>query len=103
MVKRSENEIAILAQFTAKEGKGEALLAEIHKVMGLTLAESGCTRFVIYQNIDNPGFLSVVEKFASQEAFDFHLAQPYVKNLLEKVVPELVEVQNITFHKEVLP
>ncbi|MFN8483894.1 MAG: putative quinol monooxygenase [Anaerolineae bacterium] len=101
MITRYEDEIAIVAQFTAKDGRGAALLAEIYEVMGHTLAEPGCLRFVLHQSVDDPDLLTVVEKFASQKDFDAHLAQPYTKNLLEQVVPELVAVQNITFHKEV--
>ncbi len=102
MLTRSETEIAILAQFTAKPGQAEALRAAIYDVMGKTLAEPGCRRFVLYQSVDDPNLLSVIEKFASQADFDAHLGTPYIKNLLDKVVPELVAVQNITFHKEVL-
>jgi len=102
MITRSEEEIAIVAKFTAKEGKAEALLTEIHHVMEHTLKEEGCRRFVMHQSVDNPGLITVVEKFASQAAFDAHLGAPYTKNLLDKVVPELVEVSDITFHKEVL-
>ncbi len=102
MIPRYEDEIAIVAQFTAKEGCAQDLLAAIYDVQGKTLAEPGCLRFVLHQGVEDPTTMTVVEKFASQAAFDSHLAQPYIKNLLEVVVPELVAVQNITFHKEVL-
>lgn len=102
MIERAETEIAIVAQFTAKPGRADALLQAIHHVMAMTLAEPGCRRFVLYQSVDNPNLLTVVEKFASQRDFDVHLQMPYIQNLLNHVVPELVEVQNITMHKEVL-
>ncbi|MFN8473031.1 MAG: putative quinol monooxygenase [Anaerolineae bacterium] len=101
MITRYEDEVAIVAQFTAKDGRADELLAEIYEVMAHTLAEPGCLRFVLHQSIDDPDMLTVVEKFKSQKDFDSHLAQPYTKKLLEQVVPELVAVQNITFHKEV--
>jgi quinol monooxygenase YgiN len=103
MIQRSESEIAIIAQFTAKEGKADELLAAIHKVMCETLKEPGCKRFVLHQHVEDPKVLTVVEKFADQKAFDTHVAAPYTKHLLEKVAPEIVATQSITFHKEVLP
>jgi len=102
MFNRSENEIAIVAQFFAKDGKTAEMLAAIHAVGVQSLKEPGCVRFIMHQSVDNPSEVAVVEKFANQAAFDFHLSQPYTKNLLEVIVPELVDHNVITFHKEIL-
>jgi quinol monooxygenase YgiN len=103
MIQRSESEIGIIAQFTAKEGKENELLEAIYNVMGQTLKEPGCKRFVFYQHVEDPKILTAIEKFASQAAFDAHVAAPYTKNLLEVLLPELSSAQSITFHKEILP
>jgi quinol monooxygenase YgiN len=66
-----------------------------------TKSEPGCLRYILYQSKDDPRVFTFTEKFASQEAFDFHANTPYIKNFLEKVAPELVESQSITFHTEV--
>jgi quinol monooxygenase YgiN len=102
MLKRSENEIAVIAQFNAKDGKADALAEALHKAWTKTAKEPGCARFFIYQHAENPQSFSVVEKFADQSAFDVHLKMDYLQDLLNKVVPELVENYTVTMCKEIL-
>jgi quinol monooxygenase YgiN len=102
MIKRSETEIAVIAQFTAKEGKADELVAALHHAVGLGLNEPGCRRLILYQCVDDPRMCTVIEKFANQEAFEAHLAAPYTVDLLENIIPQLTQAQAITTHKEVL-
>jgi quinol monooxygenase YgiN len=102
MIARSETEIAVIAQFTAKEGKAEELLAALHHAIGLGLNEPGCRRLILYQHVEDPRICTVIEKFADQKAFEAHLAASYTVDLLEKIIPQLTQAQSITTHKEVL-
>jgi quinol monooxygenase YgiN len=102
MISRSETEIAVLAQFTARKGKADELLAALHHAVGLGLSEPGCRRLILYQCVENPRICTVIEKFADQKAFDAHLAAGYTVDLLKNVIPKLAAKQSITSHKEVL-
>jgi quinol monooxygenase YgiN len=101
MITRSETEVAVIAQFTAKEGKTDELLAALHHAIGLGLNEPGCRRLILYQCVEDPRILTVIEKFADQAAFEAHLAASYTVDLLENIIPQLTQAQLITTHKEV--
>jgi quinol monooxygenase YgiN len=102
MISRSETEIAVIAQFTAKQGKAEELLAALHHAIGLGLNEPGCRRLILYQHAEDPRICTVIEKFADQKAFEAHLAASYTVDLLQNIIPQLTQAQSITTHKEVL-
>ena len=102
MISRSETEIAVIAQFTAKEGKADELVATLHRAVGLGLNEPGCRRLILYQCVEDPKICTVIEKFADQKAFEAHLAASYTVDLLENIIPQLTLAQVITTHKEVL-
>jgi quinol monooxygenase YgiN len=56
---------------------------------------------ILYQCVENPRILTVIEKFADQKAFEAHLAASYTVDLLENIIPQLTLAQAITTHKEV--
>ncbi len=102
MIERSEVEVAVIAQFTAAEGKTEELKAALHHAVGLGLSEPGCRRLILYQDVDNPAIFTVIEKFANEAAFQAHLEAPYTVELLGRIIPALTQAQSITKHKEVI-
>jgi len=102
MIARSEAEIAVIAQFTAREGDADRLLAALHHAVGLGLNEPGCRRLVLYQSVEDPKVCTVIEKFSDQKAFEAHLAASYTVDLLDNIIPRLTQAQSITTHKEVV-
>lgn len=103
MLKKAEEEIVCVAQFTAKEGREDELLRELHSLMAPTHKEKGCRRYELNQAIDDPRHITFIEKFASREAFDYHCSTPYIKGFFDSVAPRLVESQVVILHKEILP
>ena len=103
MLKKAEREIVCVAQFTAKEGKAEALLEALHGLIAPTRGETGNIRYELNQSIDAPGTITFIEKYASQEAFDYHCERPYIKTFFDDVSPKLAEAVVVTLCKEVLP
>ena len=103
MLKKSEQQIVCVAQFTAKEGKEEELLAAMHALIPATRSEEGNIRYELNQAMDAPRTITFIEKFASQDAFDYHCNTPYIKQFFETVPPKLVETFVVTLYKEVLP
>lgn len=103
MLKKAEKEIVCVAQFKAKEGKEEELLTALHGLIPSTRREEGNLRYELNQAIDDPRAITFIEKFASQEAFDYHCGTPYIKGFFDDVSPALVETVVVTLYKEVLP
>jgi quinol monooxygenase YgiN len=103
MLKKAEQEIVCVAQFTAKEGKEGELLEAMHALIPATRSEKGNIRYELNQAIDAPRTITFIEKFASQEAFDYHCNTPHFKEFFDTVLPKLVETFVVTLYKEVLP
>ena len=47
--------------------------------------------------------VTFVEKWASREDFDAHCQMSYIQDYFENVMPNLVETQSVTLHREILP
>jgi quinol monooxygenase YgiN len=103
MLKKAENEIVCVAQFIAKEGKEDELLRALHSLLEPTHKEEGHIRYELNQAIDNPRAITFIEKFKSQEAFDFHCSTSYIKGFFDEVAPPLMEGVTVTLYKEILP
>ncbi len=103
MLKKAEKELVCVAQFTAKEGKEEELLEALHALISSTRSEKGNIRYELNQAIDAPRTITFIEKYSSQEAFDFHCNTPYIKEFFDSVPPKLVETFVVTLSREVLP
>ena len=92
--------IAVLAQFVTKADTYDAFMHELQEMMSLTTYEPGCSRCNIYQELDNPHIVTIVERFDSMHAWEVHRDLEHTRRLLERV-PNLVESYTITYHKEV--
>ena len=92
--------IAVLAQFVTKADTYDAFMHELQEMMSLTTYEPGCSHCNIYQNLDNPHVITIVERFDNQHAWEVHRDMDHTRRLLERV-PNLVESYTITYHKEV--
>ena len=95
-----EPSIAVLAQFVTKANTFDAFMHELQEMMSLTTYEPGCSRCSIYQDLDNPLVVTIVERFDSQHAWEVHRDMQHTRHLLERA-PDLVESYSITYHKEV--
>jgi quinol monooxygenase YgiN len=103
MLKKAEKEIVCIAQFKAQEGKEEQLLETLHTLIPATWAEKGNIRYELNLAIDDPRSITFIEKFASQEAFDYHCETPYIKEFFATDPPKFVESFVVTLYREVLP
>jgi quinol monooxygenase YgiN len=103
MLKKAEKEIVCIAQFIAREGKEDELLHSLHSLIAPTHKEPGYLRYELNQAIDNPRAITFIEKFRSQEDFDFHCNTPYIKGFFDDVAPPLMDQVTVTLYKEILP
>ena len=102
-MQREETRVVVVARFLAREGKEHELVEAMQKLMEPTHKEPGCLRYELNQDVADPRRVTYIEKFADQAAFDSHVAQPYIKDFFRNVAPSLVQEQEVTFHREVLP
>jgi len=103
MLKKAEKEIVCVAEFIAKDSKEDELLKALHSLITPTRREAGYIRYELNQAIENPRAITFIEKFRSQEDFDFHCNTPYIKGFFDNVAPPLMDGVTVTLYKEVLP
>lgn len=82
--------LTIVAEVTAKPGCEERLREELLRCVEPTRAEEGCVQYLLHVSADRPGHFLFYENWASREAFDQHMATPYLRRLVS-LIPELVE------------
>lgn len=95
-----EPTIAVLAQFVTRPDTLDAFMSELQEMLSLTVYEPGCSRCSIYQDLDNPNIVTIVERFDSQHSWEVHHDMQHTRRLLDRA-PDLVESYTITYHKEV--
>lgn len=94
------SEINCIARFVAKEDCVEALKAALIALLEPTRSEAGCVSYKLNVEVENAHVFTMIEKFKSQEAYDFHGQQPYLKNLLS-FVGDLTESIEVNTYKAV--
>jgi len=103
MPNKETTEVVCVAEFRAKEGKTDELLAALYVLMAPTHKEPGCMRYELNQREDDPRWITFVEKWKDKKVFDEHCAMPYIKHYFDNVRPGLVETFEVKLYREILP
>lgn len=98
--KNLKDAVIVIAHFTAQPGKEKELQDFLQTLVAPTRSESGCLRYEVNQDLNDPSTFTFVETFADQAGFDAHCATPYVAKLFE-MLPILVKEQYIGLHKRI--
>lgn len=78
-------EIVVVGSFTARPGKEAEALELFEALVAPTHGEDGCILYALHQGVDDPRRLAFVERWASREELDAHLAGPHVQQALTRV------------------
>ena len=82
------SEVVVVAIVTAAEGRGpeaEALITR--SLIPSTHAEDGCIAFALHREVADPLRLVLVERWASRDALDRHLATEHLAAFRAAVAP----------------
>jgi quinol monooxygenase YgiN len=103
MTKKNTVLVVCVAEFHALEGKTNDLVAALHSLIEATTKEPGCIRYELNQRVDDARWVTFVEKWKDQKAFDEHCQMPYIKHFFDDVRPQLVELFDVKLYQEILP
>ena len=103
MVKKNETQVVCVAEFRALDGKTEALIDTLHSLMKPTHQEAACIRYELNQRVDDPRWITFIEKWKDQKTFDEHCAMPYITRYFNDQRPGLVEAFEVKLYREILP
>jgi quinol monooxygenase YgiN len=102
MSKKETTQLVCVAEFFALEGKTDALIQALHRLMEPTNKEPGCVRYELNQRQDEPRWITFIEKWADQKAFDEHCATSYIADFFNEQRPDLVEKFEVKLYREIL-
>ena len=103
MPNKNTTQVVCVAEFFAKDGKTDELIAALRVLMKPTHAEPGCIRYELNQRVDEPNGITFIEKWKDKKAFDEHCAMPYITNYFDNVRPGLVDRFEVKLYEEILP
>jgi quinol monooxygenase YgiN len=103
MSKKNTIQVVCVAEFRALEGKTGDLVQSLHSLIAATTNEPGCIRYELNQRVDDPRWVTFVEKWKDQKSFDEHCQMPYIKDFFDNVRPQLVEDFTVKLYQEILP
>ena len=103
MANKNTTQVVCVAEFRAQEGKTDALIEALHGLMKPTHSEAGCIRYELNQRVDDPRWITFVEKWKDQQTFDKHCGMPYIAHYFNDVRLGLVETFEVKLYREILP
>ena len=103
MPKIEETQMVCVAEFYARQGKTDPLIAALHILMQPTHKEPGCLRYELNQRSDDPRWITYIEKWKDKKAFDAHCEMPHIAHFFQDVQPDLVDKFEVKLYHEVLP
>ena len=80
----------------ANPGRGAELLDAFGELAIATHAEEGCNLYALHRAHDDHDVIVLVERWASREALDEHLASPHMASFRRESVELLAEPSQIT-------
>ena len=79
------SEIVVVGSFTARPGKEAEAVEAFQSLVEPTHREEGCILYALHRGVDDPRRLTFIERWASRENLDAHLASPHVQEVLTRV------------------
>ena len=91
----------VFATISVKPEHMEAAASAVAAIVAATRDEDGCIAFEPRRAADGSSTIMIFEEWADRDAFDFHHAQEYTKDVFTKYeewlacAPQLVEVKSL--------
>ena len=95
------SEITVLVSARAKPGRGAELLDMYGELATATHAEEGCIAFILHRGLDDHDVIALVERWASKDALDAHLASSHVTAFRRDAAELAAEPSTITIAQPV--
>jgi quinol monooxygenase YgiN len=96
------SEIIVVGSFTARPGKEADAVAAFEALLEPTHAEEGCILYALHRGLDDTRRLAFVERWASRESLDAHLASPHVLAVIARAEELFADSGDIVVY-EALP
>ena len=88
-------EITVVARWQPAGGVHGEVLALIAELRPKSLAEPGCLAYEVYQSVDEPRSILLVERYRDQAALDSHKASAHYQELVVGLVLPLLSDRRV--------
>ncbi|MCW3010396.1 MAG: hypothetical protein JWO90_800 [Solirubrobacterales bacterium] len=95
-------QVVVVAIVEVKPGSEDAVQAALQQAIEQTHAEEGCVSYALHRDTEKPQRFVMVERWASGEALDAHMAKPYMAELFA-ALPEHVAAPPEIIRTEPVP
>ena len=85
------SQVSLLARFTAKEGKGDEIVAAFEPIIDQVRNESGTLLYVMNRAKDNPDVFWFAELYADDDAFAAHGTSEAMADAMPTLGPLIAE------------
>ena len=89
------SEIVVVGSLKARAGQEDATREALGALVAPTHAEAGCILYALNQGVADPTRFAFVERWASQEELDAHLASDHIAVVLGRIDELLSEPPDI--------
>ena len=93
--------IHVVARHFAKPDTVDEVRRLLLELIPPSRAESGCVKYELFQNADNPTDFTFVETFASDEALKLHASAPYVAGLAAKMKDLVAKPAEVSKYRQI--
>lgn len=94
-------EVMVVVRARASTGRGGELLDMFGELATATHAEEGCNLYALHRAQDDHDVIVLVERWASREALDEHLASPHMAAFRRDSVELFAEPTQVTIAEAV--
>lgn len=94
--------IKIVAKNYIQEGKFDQILELYKELVEKTVLEPGCIKYELYQDINDPGVLTMIEEWESIEALDAHEKTEHFIRIFPKLKDLVTNESDFRIYKKLL-
>jgi quinol monooxygenase YgiN len=88
----AKDTLRVVARVKARPGKVNELLSVLSSLVEPTCKESGCLKYELLQNNEDPTDFTLIEEWQNNTALESHFATKHFKDALSKL-PNLVAAE----------
>lgn len=86
------SQITVVARWQTTRGAVGEILAIVEELRPKSLAEPGCLGYEVYQSVDAPGGVLLLERYRDEAALEAHKQSEHYKTLvMARVLPLLTD------------
>ena len=94
--------IRVVAKFHVKPEKIQEFMNLCNKLVDETVKEEGCLEYGLYQELQNPEILTMLEEWQDESSLDEHMKSNHFVEILPLVSECLVKEAEVNMYKKKL-